>query len=113
MEKIDLKTASVKLKERKTLIGSLTYLVFFLPRFTEYKNDPEMHYHMKQSLGLLIVALDLQGIISILGFWGMPHWRVWPVRAVLLYLLYIGVLNVINKKLLPLPWFGKYSERVF
>lgn len=99
--------------KNKARIAALTYLLFFLPRFTEWKEDPEMHYHMKQAIGLLVFALCLQGIISILGYWGMPAWRVWPVRGVLIYLLWIGINHGQGGKLQPLPWIGKYAERIF
>lgn len=113
MQKIDVAKAKTAFNDRKTLIGICTYLFFFLPRMTEYKADRELQYHMRQAIGLLVFALMLQGIISILGYWGMPSWRVWPVRIILVYLFYTGALNVLGSQLKPLPWIGKYAERIF
>lgn len=102
-----------KIKDKRAITAALSYLVFFYPRFTEYKTDPNVHFHMKQGIGLLVFALTLQGIISVLGYWGMPQWRVWPVRIVLLYLLYIGIKNALHYKNEFLPWIGKYSNKTF
>lgn len=106
-----VKTAS---RDRKMLVTFGTYFVFFLPRFTEYKADAYVQYHMKQAIGLLITALSLQGVISILGYWGMPSFMgVWPVRFVLFYLLFVGLRNAYGKQAQPLPWIGRYADRLF
>lgn len=103
-----------QLENKKKRITALTYLIFFLPRFTEWKAEPEMHFHERQAIGLLIFALSLQGILSILVYWGAPHTiLVWAVRIVLLYLLYIGAKNALASRMEPLPWIGKYAERIF
>lgn len=100
-------------KDKRALVAAGSYLVFFLPRFTEYKSDSEVRFHAKQGLGLLVFALTLQGIISVLGYWGFPAWRVWPVRLVLLYLLFIGIRNAWQGKREVLPWIGEYAENAF
>ena len=77
------------LQGRSKRTAALTYLIFCLPRFTEFKEDPTMHYHVRQGLGLLVCALALQGILSILVYWGAPHAAgAWTVRVILLYLVF-------------------------
>jgi uncharacterized membrane protein len=104
-----------KIHENRGMIAALTYFVFFLPRFTKHRADLEVQYHMKQSIGLLITALSLQGAISILiGYWGMPKaMGIWPVRIFLLYLLITGIQHALKMKQKQLPVIGKYAERVF
>lgn len=108
-----MKEAVKKHLGNKALIAALTYLVFFLPRFTRHKGDPDLHFHMKQAIGLLVLALSLQGIISILGFWGGPAWLVWPVRAILLYFLVTGMRNAWRGERKDLPYIGAYASRAF
>ncbi len=102
-----------QLKNKRSLVAAFSYLIFFLPRLTEYKGDEDMRFHMKQGLGLLIAALSLQGTISVLGFWGMPSWRVWPVRLILFYWLFVGIRSALAGKKDLLPWIGKYADRAF
>lgn len=102
-----------KIQDKHAVTAAASYLVFFYPRFTQYKTDLDVHFHMKQGIGLLVFALSLQGVISILGYWGMPVWRVWPVRIVLLYLLYIGIRNALHYRKEFLPWIGKYADKTF
>ena len=110
--KLDSLKSSFSNKKKRT--AALTYLVFCLPRFSEWKEDAEMHYHMRQAIGLLVFALSLQGILSILVYWGAPHQAgAWTVRLILLYLVGIGMGHALRDELAPLPWIGKYSERIF
>lgn len=95
-------------------IAMLCYLVFFAPKFLGKGNDPLVNYHMKQGLGLLIAALTMQGIISIIGYWGGPQYMLaWTVRLILAYLVLTGWMNVMSGKQSPLPMIGKYSEKAF
>lgn len=101
-------------KQKNTKLAMLTYLVFFAPQFTTAKNDEFVMYHQKQAIGLLLFAFVLQGIISILGYWGGPQSAlVWPVRAILIYLLIMGMMAVQRGETKLLPWIGKYAERAF
>ncbi len=110
----DLKDAfKEQSKDKPALTAAISYLVFFYPRFTQYKTNQDVHFHMKQGVGLLVFALSLQGIISILGYWGMPTWRVWPVRIVLLYLFFMGIQNALHHRNEFLPWIGKYANKTF
>ncbi len=98
---------------QKEIIMALSYLVFFLPRFTSYKGDEDAHFHMKQAIGLLVFALSLQGILSVLYYWGGPTILVWPVRVILLYFVLVGMNNAYNGHRKELPYIGEYAGRAF
>jgi len=114
MVTMDIKEkVQTQFKDKWSVVAAATYFIFFLPRFTQYKTDQDMHFHMRQGAGLLIAALTLQGAISILGYWGMPTWRVWPVRIILIYWLWIGISNAFAHRKDFLPWIGEYADRAF
>jgi hypothetical protein len=109
----EIKTEMKKMKNRRTIVMALTYVIFFLPRFTEYRADPEMHYHMKQSLGLFVVSFAIRGLLGTLAPFGMPYITVMIVQTATLVYIFLGVHNVLYGKMQPLPYIGKYAERVF
>ncbi len=92
---------------------ALTYLVFFLPRFTQYKADPEMHYHMKQALGIFVASFAIRGILGSLAPLGMPYGSVMLLQTTTLVYIFLGIHNVVYGRMRPLPYIGKYAERVF
>ena len=100
-------------KEMNALVAAASYAVFFLPLYTKEKNNPAVQYHMRQATGLFIAALALQGAISILGAWGFPAWRVWPVRIVLVWWLVTGVMNALKGQMKELSYIGKYAARLY
>jgi uncharacterized membrane protein len=108
-----MKETFQKYSGQKHIVAALTYLVFFLPRFTNFKGDSEMHFHMKQAIGLLVFALSLQGILSILYYWGGPSVLVWPVRLILLYFLFVGMAGAWKGEKKDLPFIGEYANRAF
>jgi hypothetical protein len=108
-----MKTAVEKLKNRRMLMMALSYIIFFLPRFTEYKADPEVHYHMKQGLGIFMAFFAIRGMFGSLAFLGMPYGSVLLLQIVTLVYIFLGIRNVLEDKMHPLPFIGKYAERVF
>ncbi|OHA89697.1 MAG: hypothetical protein A2741_01970 [Candidatus Zambryskibacteria bacterium RIFCSPHIGHO2_01_FULL_43_27] len=73
-------------------------------------------YYKKQLLTLIIVALALQGIISMLGVWGLypiQKMFLWAVRLFLLIELIYGIMNFSKGDNKPLPFIGKYGEKAF
>lgn len=98
----------------KNTTAALTYLVCFLPHWSQYKNDAFIRYHQKQAIGLLITALSLQGIISILGYWGVGSHLVLvtPVRLYLIVMVLIGMNNTLKSELKMLPGIGPYAARL-
>lgn len=100
-------------EQKNRTLAILTYFVFFAPQFTNRKADAFVRYHQAQALGLLLFAFVLQGIISIIGYWGGPQGALkWPVRAVLIYLLIKGIITAYNDETKELPWIGKYATRL-
>lgn len=72
------------------------------------KNNPFAKYHIKQSLGLILVAFAL-GAIGLVPFLG------WIINLVgifvLTYMWIMGLINAINEKQKPVPILGeKFKE---
>ncbi|WP_411768915.1 DUF4870 domain-containing protein [Winogradskyella sp. A3E31] len=74
------------------------------------KNNPFAKYHIKQSLGLILVAFALGavGLVPILG---------WIINLVgifvLTYMWIMGLINAINEKQKPVPILGEKFEEWF
>ncbi len=91
-----------------TIIGWLiAYLV------GKDKLDTLSKYHLRQSLGLAIVAFIFGIVINILtvisSFLGMLG----IVNIVFLILMIIGIINANSAQMKPLPVIGKYFEDKF
>jgi len=93
-----------------------TYLIFFLPFLTMAKNDSFVNYHFKQSVALVVAGLTGQGVISILGFWGLGYglliFLVYVLRALMVFGVIYGILNSLAGNTKPLPFVGKYAEKL-
>ena len=75
----------------------------FLPFFFT-KDDEFTKFHGKQGILLLI----LSAIIAVLrGIPGVPF----VLGAFRIYLMYVGIKNVLNNKMEVLPYIGKYAEK--
>jgi len=73
-------------------------------------------FHKKQLIGLIITALSLQGILSLVGYWGLYQFQfyvLWAIRAFLAYELFCFFYNFWKKHDKLLPMIGHYSDRVF
>lgn len=94
-------------KKKNMAWAIVAYILFFIPLFTDAKNDPFVKYHIKQGLVLFIVGI-ITGVIA-----GLPflHWLSWIFNLVTLVLFIIGILNVVNGKETPLPIIGKFAEK--
>jgi len=74
------------------------------------KKNPFASYHIRQSLGLALIALALLliGIVPILG------WFIGFVGFFVVFFLWImGIINAINEKQKPLPLLGEKFEEWF
>ncbi len=113
METKQKSTKEATIGEGKTMamISYLTIigLVIAFVMNNEKKNE-FASYHIRQSLGLALLAIALMviNIIPILG---------WIVSFlgffVILFLWIKGVINASNSKMIPLPFIGKKSEEWF
>lgn len=95
-------------KSRKTLGKVLAVLSYvsagcFLP-FLITPDDEFAKFHGKQ--GILLFALSI--IIDILG--GLKS-IAFVLGAFRLYLMYVGIKNVLNEKREKLPYIGKYADK--
>lgn len=100
-------------KHKHSNLAAATYLVFFLPMLAGEKNDPFLKYHFKQAVGLLILALSLQGIISIIGYWGGPQRTLaWVVRVILIIEVVVGMTNALRGEMRLLPAIGKHAAKL-
>jgi uncharacterized membrane protein len=102
-------------RKRNTTLAAIAYLVFFVPLFGNEKKDPFVQFHVRQGVGLLIVALALQGVLSILGYWGVgPRaFLLWPVRLFLLFEVFQGMVRASRGETEELPYIGKYASRLY
>ncbi len=102
--------------KRRNAIAAFAYLVFFAPLLTAAKYDSFILYHVKQSIGLIITGLAAQGIISILGYWGVGFGiiiiLVWILRVFLAVQAVLGIMNAWQGERKPLPLVGVYAARL-
>lgn len=97
------------------MLAGFTYLVFFLPLLVGEKHDSFVKYHMKQAIGLLITVLAAQGLIKYvyeIGAGGLTNPMAWALRIFALIWVILGFMNTQNGVEKPLPWIGKYAEKL-
>ena len=92
-----------------TLLVIATYFFFFVPLLSEkMRKDPFLHFHMKQSLGLLLVWVAS----SIIGRIEMV-WVVAPfIQIFLIVLWFIAVISACKGKQELVPVLGEYFQKI-
>ena len=100
-------------KQKNTTLAAVAYVLFLIPLFTSERKDLFVKYHVRQAIGLLIVVLAAQGIISIMGYLGIGSriLLIWLLRLFLVVQVVLGVSNALKEEMKPLPWLGKYAEK--
>lgn len=97
-------------------VAAITYVIFFWPFLVGAKRDEFVKYHLKQAIGLVIFALAGQGVISICNYWGAGSgfikFLVWVLRILLVIGVVTGIRNALAGKVRPLPYIGKYAEKL-
>lgn len=94
--------------DNTTLMGILAYLslLVLIPLLTE-KNNPEVKFHVKQGLVLLVI----EAVIFVAG---NILWSLFDILNILnigaLILSIVGIVNVLNKKQVELPIVGQFSK---
>jgi len=110
---------TIKKNPKKTM-AIVAYFIFFVPLLTKDRKDEFVWYHTKQGIGLFLFASILRGIIAALG--GPPYTSfgsslsslLIPIAHIILIILIVmGVLNASGGKTKPLPFIGKYAEKIF
>ncbi|MHA7129503.1 DUF4870 domain-containing protein [Algoriphagus namhaensis] len=88
-----------------TVIGLI--IAFVLNNDKKY---PFAKYHIKQSLGLVILGLVLV-LISLIPFLG---WIIYLIGLVVMIFMWImGLMNAVNGRMEPMPLLGKRFEEWF
>lgn len=94
------------------MIALLSYIIFFIPLLVQ-KDSPFVKFHAKQGLVLFLFDVII-GIVSTvfvtitLGFGALI---IWVLYIPPLVLAIMGIMNVLNGKMVQLPWIGKYAEK--
>jgi len=93
-----------------TIIG---WLVSFIQTKDQAQKNQLVKYHLKQGLGLFIVAVIFNVVLSVvasiipaLSFLGLVGYAFWVF-------LIFGIINANNEELKPLPLIGKMFEDKF
>lgn len=93
-------------RDESRLFAALSYIsvLFLLPYFLRRGDDYAM-YHARQGLVLLIygVLSDILSAIPVIG---------WVFGLFRLYCVFKGISNAVTGKREPLPYIGKYGERI-
>lgn len=102
-------TSSFTLNEQ-TVMAALSYLgILILIPFFIKKDDPFVHYHLKQGVVLLVPELIVY-VASGMLYHLWPIWNI--VWLALLGFTIVGILNALTKKEKALPFIGQYASRV-
>ncbi len=90
------------------LWGVLAYFLFLIPLFAVKNRSSFLNYHINQGIILLLVAVIGNFGLDFLPFWlGILAWFKGIWNAVMVALLIIGIKNVLEKQMKPLPVIGK------
>ena len=97
-----------KSQEKNTGMAVVAYIIFFIPLFTDAKDDPFVKYHVKQGLMVFLIGL---GATVLNQFFIFITFITWIIQILLLVLVILGIMNVLNNKKVPLPFIGQYAEK--
>ncbi|OQA52331.1 MAG: Chloroplast import component protein (Tic20) [candidate division WS2 bacterium ADurb.Bin280] len=96
-------------KTKNVGMGVLCYLgiLVLIPLLTEAKNDPFVKFHIKQGLVLLIFAVIINVVLAI----PVLGWIIGAIGWIIsVYLMIVGIINVVNGEEKQLPILGQYGE---
>ncbi|MDX1608024.1 MAG: hypothetical protein R3251_02345 [Candidatus Spechtbacterales bacterium] len=102
-------------KRKNASMAALAYIIFFLPGIMVDRKDEFVRFHMRQGAWLLVVALALQGLLSLWVFWGMPLGGMLRglIRVFLIIQVAIGGMTALRSEQKELPLIGKYAPKFF
>ena len=93
---------------KNTIMAFVAYILFFIPLLTDSKNDPFVKFHVKQSLGLLILWVATV-VVDRLPF----VWVAAPFLQIAVFILWIiGIVYALQGKQQPVPLVGQFSEKL-
>jgi len=103
------KTTKANVEHYKTM-AIIAYFLFFVPLLTgDYKKSEFLRFHTNQATVLCIAAVigmtvSSMLILLLIGIILMPL-----VCIAILVLFVIGIINVVNGRMKPLPVIGKFT----
>ena len=96
--------------EQNKGMAIVAYLLFFVPLLTgDHNKSPFVKYHTNQGTVLFIFAVGGSIISSILSVIIIGILLGFVVGITSLVFLVIGIINVVNGRMKPLPLIGKYT----
>ena len=105
-----VKKASPKDAEENKGMAIVAYLLFFVPLLTgDYKKSPFVKFHTNQGTVLFIFSVGGWIISSILMLILIGFILGLVVAIASLVFFIIGIINVLNGRMTPLPLIGKFE----
>lgn len=103
------------------LISAAAYILFFIPLIFGALKNPFVRFHYYQGLGFFIFAAALRGILAAMGgppsfmssFYSLSSTFLPVAHLILIALIAMGIYNVFQGKMSPLPVIGKYIQKMF
>jgi uncharacterized membrane protein len=91
-----------------TLMGILAYIgILVIIPYLMAKDDPSVKFHIKQGLVLVVIEIAVMVVGNMLYILA-PVLMIVNLGALVLSV--IGIINVVNKKEVPLPLIGQFSS---
>ena len=94
--------------EKNIIMAVVAYIFFFIPLFTDAKNDPFVKYHLKQALALFIAYV----IIMFISWIPFTFIFILILDVVMLVLFAIGITHAIKGEEKPLPLVGMFADKI-
>lgn len=117
---MDTSKSEVKSPHDKSTPAALAYVLFIIPWFFGAQHDAKVRFHINQAFGLFLFGFLLQGILTVVAFWGsllgiygLSYALVWIARIIYVFLALLGIKNALGHTQDPLPLIGAYFPSVF
>jgi len=96
--------------EQNKGMAVIAYILFFIPLLTgDHKKSPFVMYHTNQGLVLFLFSIGGSIVSSILMLILIGFVLMFVVGIASLVFLIIGIINVLNGRMKPLPLIGKFE----
>ncbi len=97
-----------------SIVSYITIIGWLIAYFVGKDNaDALAKYHLRQSLGLIIVSILYGIVVNVLTIISPLLGMLGLVSILFLVLMIIGIINAANEQQKPLPVIGKYFEDKF
>jgi uncharacterized membrane protein len=96
--------------EQNKGMAIIAYILFFIPLLTgDHNKSPFVKYHTNQGLVLFLFSVGGSIVSSILVFIVIGILLMFVVGIASLVFCVIGIINVVNGRMKPLPLIGKFE----